>query len=157
MEDSGFDDEIPEELKSWFENLEDENEFFRGQFILVNGKIKKATLFEWAKWHGNPDNRRIELTMIGDIRISTVFLGLDHGMHFTNKIPVLFETMVFGGELDSFQWRYCTYGDAKRGHYEIVNAIKENRDPDIDVGEKGFWMWFKEMFEEPFNDFDDSI
>lgn len=64
--------------------------------------------------------------------------------------------MVFGGSLDQFQWRYSTLGEAKQGHYEVVAALREGRDPVMDFGERGFWMWFREMFDEEDDDEDDD-
>lgn len=55
------------------------------------------------------------------MRVSTVFLAVDHG-HIDTQ-PILFETMIFGGMLDGSQWRYLTYEDAKKGHENIVQAI----------------------------------
>ena len=53
-----------------------------------------------------------------DIRVSTVFLGLDHG--FGAEEPVLFETMIFGGEYDEYCERYCTWDEAVEGHAKAV-------------------------------------
>ena len=61
--------------------------------------------------------------------VSTVFLSLDHS-HWDGGAPILFETMVFEGEHDSFQWRYRTLADALDGHAKILAAIKAGTDPD---------------------------
>lgn len=53
----------------------------------------------------------------GDIIVSTVFLSLDHGGPF-DTVPILFETMIFGGKHDSRQWRYSTYEEAEKGHLD---------------------------------------
>ncbi len=65
--------------------------------ILVNGELIEADLFTWARWFEIDDNRRVAETFVGDVRISTVCLGLDHGF---GGQPEWFETMVFGGSLD---------------------------------------------------------
>jgi hypothetical protein len=39
--------------------------------------------------------------------------------------------MIFGGEYDQYQERYCTWGEAERGHQiacELVNKIAIDRD-----------------------------
>jgi hypothetical protein len=41
-----------------------------------NGEPKEADYLEWTKWIAS-DIRRL-LARIGDVKISTVFLGLDH-------------------------------------------------------------------------------
>lgn len=55
-----------------------------------------------------------------DIHVSTVFLGIDHGWQGP---PVVFETMVYGGPLDNFCRRYCTYAEAVDGHRCIVETL----------------------------------
>ena len=39
------------------------------------------------------------------------------------NLPVLFETMVFGGEYDDYQERYHTYDEAEEGHKRIVEMV----------------------------------
>lgn len=58
---------------------------------------------------------------IGEVLISTVFLGLDCG--FGEGSPQIFETMVFGGNHDSEQKRYATWNEAEKGHQEMVNMV----------------------------------
>lgn len=85
---------------------------------------------EWAEIWRTPGARQIGLTTIGEWNVSTVWLGIDHGMllHGRNQ-PVIFETMVFyTGTLDEEQMhpelrgldqaciRYCTAAEAEAGH-----------------------------------------
>ena len=65
--------------------------------------------------------RRVDVTTIGDARVSTVWLGLDHS--FGYGPPVIFETMIFGGEHDQWQNRYCTEEEALAGHQAVVDAL----------------------------------
>lgn len=91
------------------------------KYTLKDGKIKKETdLIKWAKWFETA-NRQVAKDKIGDANISTVFLGLDHS--FNGGIPILFETMVFGGKLDQEQERYATLEQAKRGHKLMVKRV----------------------------------
>lgn len=70
----------------------------------------------WAAWFENPDHRRIaDTALFGNVRVSTVFLGMDHNFFFEGP-PVLFETMIFGGPLDREIWRYATIEQATLGH-----------------------------------------
>jgi hypothetical protein len=57
----------------------------------------------------------------GDVLVSTVFLGLDHG--WNSDVPIVFETLVFGGERDQDGERYATWDEAKAGHARIVQEI----------------------------------
>lgn len=79
-----------------------------------------AETLQWARWFEGK-KRILASDYIGEIHVSTVFLGIDHG--FTGGgPPVLWETMIFGHSKNKeYQWRYCTYDDAKRGH---ENALK---------------------------------
>jgi hypothetical protein len=54
-------------------------------------------LITWATWYENGDNRRVAVTEVGEAKVSTVFLGLDH--NWSGGPPVLWETMIFGGRL----------------------------------------------------------
>ena len=72
-----------------------------------------------------PITTRLFSTEIGQSRISTVFLSMDHGLGglIGDGTPVLFETMVFGGEHDDYQERYHTYDEAEEGHKRIVEMV----------------------------------
>ena len=70
----------------------------------------------WAELFKNPEDKIVEQTYVGVYWISTVHLGLDHGMGFSNK-PLIFETMVFRGpESDLDCERYATEAEAIFGH-----------------------------------------
>lgn len=78
----------------------------------------------------SPDYARVAATRVGGIRVSTVFLALDH--NFGGKgPPVLFETMIFGarGRWAEFQTRYCTEAEALAGHAMYVEAIAGTKHP----------------------------
>ena len=77
-------------------------------------------LMAWGKWIEDAD-RHVDKTMIGDIRVSTIFLGLDHS--FGEGSLQLFETMIFGGEFDEEMWRYSTWDEAEKGHQAAVAKV----------------------------------
>lgn len=54
--------------------------------------------------------------------VSTVMLPFDHGYDGT---PLLFETMIFGGEHGGYQRRYSTREEAVAGHNEICIALAD--------------------------------
>lgn len=57
-----------------------------------------ASVLAWARSYDKQD-RVVKRERVGSYDVSTVFLGLDHS--FGGKVPVLWETMVFGaGPLD---------------------------------------------------------
>lgn len=80
-------------------------------------------LMEWAlAWKfGNG----VDKTVIGEVCISTVWLGID--MSFGIGPPVIFETMIFGGGLDEYQWRWRTVEEAQAGHNRIVEMVRSGK------------------------------
>lgn len=66
--------------------------------------------------------RVAETYVTPSIRVSTVFLGLDH--RFGEGPPLVFETMVFGGPLDQDVDRYTTWEEAEAGHAVLVDRCR---------------------------------
>jgi hypothetical protein len=81
-------------------------------------------LWEWATFMESPSNMIVEKTMIEEIMVSTVFLGLDH--NYWGGPPILFETMIFGGKHDQYQRRYCTYDEAEAGHKVACGKVLDS-------------------------------
>lgn len=82
---------------------------------------------KWGRWMESGD-RRVALTDLGAVRISTVFLGVDHG-YGPSREPILFETMAFvdGEPADAHAWgfaRYATWEEAEAGHARAVALCK---------------------------------
>src|SRR6266536_3314875 len=71
---------------------------------------------EWGRWFEySNDQRIVGRTEVGDLTISTVFLGLDHNWAFGGP-PLLFETMIFrGAKALNYQKRYSTWAEAEEG------------------------------------------
>ena len=67
-------------------------------------------------------SRRVALSIIGDLRVSTVFLGMDHS--WGDGPPILFETMIFGGPNDQHQDRCSTWEEAEEMHKKAVDLVK---------------------------------
>lgn len=80
------------------------------------------------------DDRVVALDEIGDARISTVFLNIDHRM-IDDGPPILFETMVFGGLFGDCVQRYSTWEEAETGHESVVGLIECAMDQQTEVKE----------------------
>lgn len=61
--------------------------------------VPEPDALAWGRWFETAD-RAVKRETIGDSKISTVFLGTDHGFGFGP--PVLWETMIFGGLHDGW-------------------------------------------------------
>lgn len=94
-----------------------------GKYILDKdgNPVEEKNLMKWARWFETGD-RKVDRTQIGTVSVSTVFLGLDHS--FMGKVPLLFETMVFGGKLDKEMDRYTTREEAVEGHKRMVKRVE---------------------------------
>ena len=104
-----------------------------GHYTLVDREpVKLETLKAWVEEVARRDRIaaetgvdpwRVGLAEIGEVEISTVFLGLDQN-HLRRGPPVLFETMIFGGRLDHFQNRCATWAEAEAMHAEAVRLVR---------------------------------
>lgn len=86
--------------------------------------VPEPDLREWARWFEKAD-RHVAREEIGEISVSTVFLGLDHS--FGGATPILWETMIFGGEHDGYQERYSSRDAALAGHLKATMLVKTSR------------------------------
>lgn len=64
-------------------------------YILVDKKVVEVKdILEWAKFFGSPDRFLKDETFSNGMKVSTIFLGIDH--NWSNEgPPIVFETMVF--------------------------------------------------------------
>ena len=95
-------------------------------YILDNNNkpIRSTSKTEAVDWmENNPQRKVVKQEHIGDVYISTVFLGLDHS--WNSDIPVLWETMIFGEEYDQYQDRYTSYKDALEGHKKALELVNK--------------------------------
>jgi hypothetical protein len=93
-----------------------------GHYILVGHQVVSCSdLLTWARWFESAD-RHVKLTEQGDVSVSTVFLGLDHGFRDEGP-PIVFETMVFVGHSSEDCERYSTWEEAEEGHARWVAQV----------------------------------
>lgn len=83
----------------------------------------------WCQWMQTAD-RKVDLTVIGPVDVSTVFLGLDHS-HGQGS-PLLWETMTFSDDLNGppQEQDRCsgTWADAQAMHDRMVDKIRNPQD-----------------------------
>lgn len=95
-----------------------------------SGEIKavRASYAEWAEsMMASPESRRVQSDHIVTgssepvvtVHVSTVLLPMNPMLD-----GPLYETLVFGGDLDGTQNRYPTYKEALEGHNEIKEWVK---------------------------------
>lgn len=96
---------------------------------ILDGKkaVPCEDLMEWGGWFETAD-RHVAQDMVGDVRVSTVFLGLDHSfgrLLHEDAPPLLFETMIFGGDHDQYQDRCSTWEQAEAMHAEALALVRK--------------------------------
>lgn len=91
-------------------------------YYILDGKkvILCDDVLEWGKFFEKAE-RHVADDTENDVRVSTVFLGIDYS--FGQGSPLLFETMVFGGEHDGDTDRYSTWEEAEFGHKIMCDKV----------------------------------
>lgn len=107
---------------------------------ILKGKVPVAVddPVRWGLWMAKTD-RIVKRETIRDLRISTVFLGLDH--QYGRGPPLLFESLVFweyekpvtqqilgikleSEALEGTMRRYSTWEEAEVGHEDLVREAR---------------------------------
>lgn len=93
---------------------------------ILEGKTPKPVddMLEWGQWFETADRRVAFTKMWLGVEVSTVFLGINH--QFGCGAPILFETMIFGGDHDEYQERYYTWEESEVGHRQACIRSEGN-------------------------------
>ena len=94
-------------------------------YVLRGKKAIKTDVLDWSTSFEIGDRRVAQTSLPDDVEVSTVFLGMDH--QFGDGPPLLFETMVFGGEQDQETMRYTTWEEAAKGHKDMVAFVRRSK------------------------------
>lgn len=102
-------------------------------YMLDNNKniVPTKNIENWGAFMEDRSKKIVRKERIESFLISTVFLGIDHGLPVlyeqSKYKPILFETMIFSDTDDWFSdvcERYCTYDEALACHKVIVTVVK---------------------------------
>lgn len=90
--------------------------------------VPERDAMKWGAWFQTADRHVAqdmdEMVGAEPVRVSTVFLGMDHNFADDGP-PILWETLVFGGPLDGEMRRYGSVAAAVRGHQEMCARVTE--------------------------------
>lgn len=94
-------------------------------YRLAGNKIVRCKdVREWGAWFGDHwQERVVGRTVVGALRVSTVFSGFDL-CPWKDDGPYLFETMIFDDIDDTYQKRCRTYAEAVAMHEEAVQRAR---------------------------------
>lgn len=93
-------------------------ELFNYYKLDENNVVTRCKTIEEFAIYFESKQRYLCKNSLGDIWVSTVFLGIDHSFD-VNDAPIVFESMVFNKDNDLDQERYSTYADAIQGHIAL--------------------------------------
>jgi hypothetical protein len=104
----------------------------KDKYILdENNNVIPADLIEWGRFlEDNKGDSIVKQEHIGDLWISTVFIGLDYRLALQeeklkpNYKPDIFETTIFKDDRDIYCNRYSTWREAEEGHKKAVEWVK---------------------------------
>jgi hypothetical protein len=90
-------------------------------YVLSGHEVVPETNREkWQKWFDEGDKQTVRKTEKNGVVVLTQF----HGIGFCAKLPpLLFTTMVFGGEWNSEIEYYSTWDEAEQGHKEMCKKV----------------------------------
>lgn len=112
------------DLMTWAKWIEEFDELMpKNKYLLENKRVipcKNLDWVAWAKWFATCDSK-VNKTIIGESVVSTIFLGVDHSDGCGP--PILFESMVFGGELDQEIERCSTWEQAEEMHDSMCKRV----------------------------------
>jgi hypothetical protein len=103
----------------------------RGHYILDGTTpVLEPDLLTWARWFETANRHVAETWVSPEVRVSTVFLGLDH--QWGDGQPLLWETMCFHEGAGIETWHWSTYHAAEQGHEAacaLARAVPPQEDP----------------------------
>lgn len=106
--------------------FDDGIQFDTTTYILKYRKpILCVDMFKWHLFFKRIENRRVRQTFINNIRISTIFLGINHNFRL-DGIPILFETMAFKNHKEIDCRRCSTWRQALKQHWDMVARMKND-------------------------------
>lgn len=87
---------------------------------------RPISALRWGELAQDPDYRILGETRVADVRVSTIWLGIDLGLR--DGPPQIFESMIFWDD-DSLHSlccrRYTTEATAIAGHDQLVAAVRD--------------------------------
>jgi hypothetical protein len=102
-----------------------------GCYILVDGQPVRVDWTVWGPWFENPDNRRVRETEVGEVVVSTIFVGVDTH-HRRQGPPQLWETIVFAPGRSDYKERHSSHEDALGRHDALVEIARAGRLAELD-------------------------
>lgn len=93
---------------------------------ILNGHrpVLEPDLLTWAAWYEVHTHRMVAWTHTTSGDVSTVFLSIEPLRVDADSLPLLFETLVFGGPWDGTTRRVATWEEAEQTHKAMVALLE---------------------------------
>jgi hypothetical protein len=92
--------------------------------MIYDREGKPCTTAFWRERINDDSYRVLAQDKVGEVAVSTIWLGLDHGIGYmlgADVPPMIFETMIFPGNSSV---RYATEEQARAGHAKALAALR---------------------------------
>ena len=105
-----------------------------GRPIYYDRQGQPMTMHEWAEKFRDEDYTHLARDVIGPdepldpaplITVLTFWLGVNP--NWRNEEPLIYETLIIGGEYDATGMRYATEQQAREGHRRVVDQLRARR------------------------------
>ena len=103
-------------------------EDYKSRVRFFNREGEPLTVQEWGELFGIYEYKMVRRSHIGDYLVSTVWTGLP-ALTFREGPPLIFETMVFEGEVSGNEWdeqKWATEAEAIDGHELLCAEVREH-------------------------------
>jgi hypothetical protein len=90
----------------------------------TRGRPFEVDLMTWGLWFEDARNQIQFATEVGHVRVSTIFLGIDHGFGMS-ATPILWETMALADGVDDLPQYRCggSRDQAEEQHRRVVREV----------------------------------
>jgi hypothetical protein len=104
----------------------------RDYFYILDGQRRVRPVADasaWREWiAAHFADRQVAVDDVGDVHVSTIFLGLN-SVNEAGDPPLVFETSVVGGRIKHLLRRSSTWEQAEAVHREVVERVKASLEP----------------------------
>lgn len=114
-----------DEGRAFIDRILDASSLTKHYRLTPTHEVEECSMSQWVHMFEDAAGRTVAKTVVDGARVSTVFLGLDHG--WGGPVPILFETMVFPDPesgVESDMDRYATWDEAVAGHEAMVAKVR---------------------------------
>jgi hypothetical protein len=96
----------------------------KSYYVLMDDRVsvREVDGLSWAQWFlGAGDHRLVAVGFVAGATISTQFIGVSFQVQGP---PLLWQTIIIGGDRNGYQRSYASLEAARVGHQELIEQLK---------------------------------